>query len=117
MQTIIHVATIGPAWLWHPLGQCAGNTHEVLRCKSYNLWSGIISDVSEITLLGVFLGAAWRVRKHFECHVELPKNCHRIGHPVLGTGHRACRRHHPHAETPGAITQADILRHHEQSGA
>jgi len=103
---------------WHPLGQCAGTAHEVARCRSYNFWSGIGSDLGELTLITGVAVAFWRTRKHLECHVEAPRPCHRIGHPVAGTGHRACRRHHPHAQEKGSgITAEDIARHHEQSGA
>lgn len=103
---------------WHPLGQCAGNAHEVARCKSYNWWSGIAGDFGELTLITGVAVAFWRTRKHLECQVEAPKNCHRIGRPVPGTGHRACRLHHPHAQEKGTgITAQDIARHHEESEA
>jgi hypothetical protein len=84
----------------------------------YQFWSGIGSDLGELVLitgLGTFF---WRVKKKTECHVEAPKNCHRFGYPVPGTGHRACRKHHPHAAEKGSgITAADIAAHHEESGA
>lgn len=114
---------IGPEWFWHPLGQCAATStnhaiavHEITRCKSYNWWSGIGANFGYLTIITGFLLGAWRTRKHLECHVEAPKNCHRIGRPVPGTGHRACRLHHPHAEEKGSgITQEDIARHHEEA--
>jgi hypothetical protein len=111
------LAHVLPVWLWHPLGQCAGTHAEMIRCKSYNFWSGTASDAGEITLVTGLLAAAigWYVRR--ECHVESPKNCRRIGHHVPGTAHFACREHHPHAEVKGSVTAADILRHHEDSEA
>jgi hypothetical protein len=114
-----HLLTILPSWLWHPLGQCAGAHAEYIRCRSYNFWSGIGSDLGELTLITGLLLALWRTHKHLECHVEAPKNCHRWGHLVPGTGHRACRAHHPHATEGGNgnITADVILKHHEDSGA
>ncbi len=82
----------------------------------YQWWSGIGSDLGEVTLITGLAIGFWRTKKHLECHVESPKNCHRIGRPVPGTGHRACRAHHPHAQEKGTgITAEDILRHHEES--
>lgn len=100
------LATIVPSLhdLLHPL---SGN--------GYQWYSGIGSDFGELTLITGLMVAFWRTRKHLECHVESPKPCHRIGRTVPGTGHRACRAHHPHAQEKGAITQEDILRHHDQA--
>jgi hypothetical protein len=87
-----------------------------LKGNGYQFYSGIGSSISEwITILVTVSLVMWRVRKRCECHVESPKNCHHWGHPVEGTGHRACRKHHPHAETPGSITEADIHRHHGEA--
>jgi hypothetical protein len=88
------------------------------RYWGYQFWSGIGSDLAEVTLITGAAIAAYRWKRNTECHVEAPKNCHRFGRPVPGTGHRACRLHHPHAEEKGTgITPEDILRHHEESGA
>lgn len=75
-----------PAWVWHPLFG-----------RGYQLWSGIASDVSEITLPVTVIAAAitsYRLaHQHFECHDE---TCKRIGlHHVAGTPHRTCWEHHP----------------------
>jgi hypothetical protein len=87
-----------------------------LEGLGYQFWSGIGSDFGQLTLITGLLVAIWRARKHLECHVEAPKNCHRIGHRVPGTGHYACRKHHPHAQEKGkGTTAADILKHHEES--
>lgn len=112
------LSTIGPEWLYHPLGLCVGHHAEVIKCKSYNAWSGSFSDISEITILTGLAIGAYRYKKTHECHVESPKNCRRHGRPVAGTGHRACRKHHPHAAERGSgITVEDILQHHEESKA
>jgi hypothetical protein len=89
-----------------------------LKGNGYQSWSGILSDVGEITLITGGAFAAYRFKKNHECHVESPKNCRRFGRPVPGTGHVACRKHHPHAAERGSgITAEDILQHHEESGA
>lgn len=88
----------------------------------YNFWSsewgGLVVKITGLIIVVVF--GRWGMRKiheRFECDVEAPKNCHRWGHVVHGTGHRACTDHHPHAEPRGAITVEDIHRHHEATGA
>ena len=94
-------------WLAHPL-----------EGLGYQFWSGIGSDFGQVTLITGLVFAGWRFKKAHECHVESPVNCHRFGRPVPGTGHVACRKHHPHAAERGSgITAEDILRHHEESGA
>lgn len=96
-----HLALFYLPTLWHPL---SGN--------GYQFWSGIAGATAIFSGTVAAFITYW---KHVECHVESPKNCHRIGHPVAGTGHRACRHHHPHAESPGSITAQDIARHHEEA--
>jgi|SRR5208282_1733294 len=96
----------------------------------YQFWSGIGSDIQEFALPITFLVVGWRIYKgywkHVECHIESPVPCHKYGHPVPGTGHRACTDHHMHAESrglehddgsPPGIRVEDITRHHEESGA
>jgi hypothetical protein len=103
------LAQFFPTWheFWHPL-----------EGVGYQWHSGVEGNFGELVLIGTLLVSLWRVRKHLECHVESPKNCHRIGRPVPGTGHRACRLHHPHASEKGTcVTAEDIARHHEDSRA
>lgn len=89
-----------------------------LEGLGYDFWSGIGSDFGQVTLITGLVFGAWRYKKQHECHVETPKNCHRFGRPVPGTGHVACRLHHPHAaERNTGITAGDILKHHDDSGA
>lgn len=109
------LSTIGPEWLWHPLGLCVGHHAEVVKCKSYNFHSGIEGNIPLIGMFVSILVAMWRVYKHVECDVESPRNCHRIGHRVPGTAHFACHTHHPHAEEKGNITVEDIHRHHKEA--
>jgi hypothetical protein len=84
-----------PAWVWHPL---VG--------KGYQLWSGIASDVGEITLPVTLIAGALTLRswlhQHFECHKD---TCHKLGfHHVEGTPYRTCWSHHP------------VLSKHEKHG-
>lgn len=95
-------------WLWHPL-----------QGPGYQFWSGIGSDIAEITLISALLAGFYKTYRHLECHVESPKACHRIGHLVPGTGHRACTKHHPHSDERGSgkITEKSIRECHEVSRA
>jgi hypothetical protein len=90
------VIALLPTWLWHPFGQCGGTHSEVVRCHSYNFWSGIGSDISEITLVSIVVGgiihAIRTYRKHTECHEE---RCSRHGKYVIEGGVRCCDVHHP----------------------
>lgn len=70
-----------------------------LKILSEGVWGdSVIEWVSSIAILALLGGAAhtvYRLYRHHECHVEAPKNCHRLGHPVQGTALLACRAHHP----------------------
>ena len=78
-------------WIWHPLGstaQCVGK-----NCKGYNFWSGLGSDLSEITLIITLISGILWFRRHYQCHEE---TCKKIGlHHVPGTPYRTCWHHHP----------------------
>lgn len=90
--------------LLHPLGTCTGTPGQITGCRGYNAWSGIISDISEITLI---IGLIMLIIHH-TCHVGL---CLRPGrHPVEGTGYKVCRRHHPDIQHKGRTT-AEHIRH------
>jgi hypothetical protein len=67
-------------WLWHPL-----------KGLGYQFWSGIGSDLGEITLLGIAIGAY----KHINC--EEP-GCWRPGHRHPDHGRPVCR-HHFHSDS------------------
>ena len=89
----------------------------------YNFWSSEwgsllikVVEVAAILLVGRWL---WpKVWHHFECDVEAPTNCHRRGHPVHGTGHKACGEHHQfrHDKRVSPTTAEDIAEHHKQAG-
>ncbi len=67
----------------------------VLSGRGYQFWSGIGSDVGEVTLLGALV-AVWS--KH-NCHIH---RCWRVGwHPSKKYGgHVVCRHHHEDSGTP-----------------
>jgi hypothetical protein len=111
---MIHLAFL--SMFWHPLGQCAGTHAEVARCRSYNWWSGIASDISEVTLpVGVAAfylrhtcGASWRCLRwaHHKVDGTTASVCH-VHH--TGAHHRRLQLHHRrkhaerlgHGESPG----------------
>ena len=79
-----------PHWWWHPLGG-----------QGYQWWSGIGSDLGELTLIAAVVG----LYRHRNCHVQ---GCWRLGHQDEH-GFPACRKHHsrrdelgvdPHHQTP-----------------
>ena len=57
-----------------------------LRNNGYQWWSGAGSDLSEVTLIAVLLGAA----KHRNCH---HRGCWRLGHNHPEHGWPSCKRH------------------------
>jgi hypothetical protein len=60
-----------------------------LNGQGYQFWSGIGSDIGEITLIG--LGFAWL--HHHNCY---ERGCWRVQwHPHPVHGHPVCKRHHP----------------------
>lgn len=80
-------------WLFHPLGNCVvGTPAERVRCLSLNFYSGIGSDLGELTLVGSCFAALGMMWHHLECHED---GCRRPGKYRLASGARACRRHHP----------------------
>jgi hypothetical protein len=54
----------------------------------YGFWSGVGSDISEITLFGIL----WTILRKHNCEV---KKCPRIGRHATAAGHKVCRKHHP----------------------
>lgn len=65
----------------------------------YSFWSGIGSDIGELTLVGLAIGL---FRQH-NCHV---KGCFRVAkHPVEGTPYKVCRKHHPTIPDRGASVE------------
>lgn len=68
---------------------------------AYLAWSGVLSDVAELAIIGGLLGI---YRKH-NCEV---KGCPRISRHATAAGHHVCRRHMP----GGAPTHADVIEAH-----
>jgi hypothetical protein len=77
----------------------------------YNFWSGIGSDIGEVTLISaVGIGVYTGVRK-VNCH---SKRCWRIGHHALeGTPYILCRHHHPSVPNLGATHEHILNVHHK----
>lgn len=86
-------------YLLHPLGVCVGNAHTVMLCRGYNFWSGIGSDIGEITIAGAVLTSAFGAYRHFNC--EEP-GCWRPGHHHPEHGRPVCRLHYHTHEPPKA---------------
>jgi hypothetical protein len=81
-------------WLAHLFGL------DNLSGSYYGFWSGAGSDLGELAIVG---GLVTLVR-HRTCHVH---RCWRLGrHPVDGTPHVVCRKHHP----DGHLTAAAVLQ-------
>jgi hypothetical protein len=123
---MVRLLLIGPDWLWHPLGQCTPASsnahiaaHEIVRCKSYNLWSGIVSDIGEITLVTAALTLIFTMFRAHNCSVSSPRFCWRFGHPVVGTSFKACTKHHPGKwrKEDGLVTAAHIDCAHKEAAA
>jgi hypothetical protein len=80
----------------------------VLSGRGYQFWSGIGSDVGEVTLLGLVL-VWWR---NHDCHVH---RCWRLQwHPHPVHGHPVCKHHHPDGkklEAGAHAAPAQVGRH------
>lgn len=84
-----------PGWLQHFLGlDSASGT-------AYLAWSGILSDVTELAVVGALIGM---LRKH-NCVV---RGCWRLGRHVTAAGAHVCHRHMP----GGAPTHQDVIDAH-----
>jgi hypothetical protein len=72
----------------------------VLSGNGYQFWSGIGSDVGEVTILGLVL-VWWRTHN---CHIH---RCWRISwHPHPVHGHPVCRKHYPNHKQVGQAETA-----------
>jgi hypothetical protein len=94
-----------------------------LRPSLYNFfsseWGGTLFKLLELLLIFVVIRRvvrpwARRVHRHMECQVD---GCSRWGHPVPGTGYRACHHegHNPAvAHKPGEAVTVEHIRmaHH-----
>lgn len=99
-------------WLFHPLGVCAHGGATYDQCLGYNFWSGIGSDIGEITVIGLVLSILITTYRKFNCHyggtkILPPDGCHRIGR--FDHGHfTLCKNHHPNVPSDGKITTEHI---------
>jgi hypothetical protein len=93
-------------WLWHPLGECVGTPAAVVRCRSYNWWSGLSGSDITVPFSTIFAVTVWYL--HHQC--EEP-GCLRMGHPHNEHGRPVCRSHYlthqpPQAGDPAMPTTA-----------
>lgn len=108
---LIHGSLL-PSLLLHPLGVCVGSKAAIAACKSYNFFSGIGSDISQITLVGTLVGGALALLKHLNC--DAPR-CLRYGpHRTADGHHKLCRVHHPDLPKRRQSLES-ILHHHHKA--
>lgn len=91
---LVHLVVDLPGWFWHPLGNCTPEPN----CKGYQLWSGVASDIGEVTLATGLLV----VLKHMNCG---NKGCWRMGYRHPEHGHHMCGKHILH-------TPHSLIKHH-----
>lgn len=77
-------------WLWIHFLQETGISSSSSR--AYNAWSGFLSDVGEVALIGGLIHLA-RARN---CSVTHCRKLHTFA--VAGTPWRACKLHHPNID-------------------
>lgn len=71
-----------PHWFWHPMNG-----------QGYQFWSGIGSDLGELTIVAGLVSIGLMTWRRFNCHAD---GCWRlVWHVHDGHGHPVCRRHHP----------------------
>jgi hypothetical protein len=87
-----------------------------LRYWGYQFWSGIGSDIGELSIVISIIVAALAVRRflhtHFPCHTD---SCRKLGfHHVAGTPYRTCWHHHPVLSSyePATVPLAHINQAH-----
>lgn len=69
VAVIVLVCLALPAWFWHPLGNCAGLPYkQTVACKSYNLWSGIESDASQLAQAAALITLVLGFWHRHNCH-------------------------------------------------
>jgi hypothetical protein len=103
IEAVIHHPAAFHFWTW--LGHMTGVSDEA--GPGYGFWSGIGSDIGQVTLIGGML-AFWH---QHSCHDH---RCLRLAvHPVEGTPYKTCRKHHPVLSTHKRITAELIRLHHK----
>lgn len=91
-------------YLAHPLGYCTGTRAVVKECRGYNFWSGLGSDLGEVSVLAGLLSVGVAVYRHTRCHHDGCRKFGRFPHGHL----RLCHTHHPLTPNDGRITAAHI---------
>jgi hypothetical protein len=98
-----------PPYYWHPLGTgvCTRNDHSAC---GYQFWSGIGSDLGEITLVASAVAVLLFFWRLFNCHAD---GCYRLTwHVHSDHGHPVCKVHHPHGgdrpHTIGGTPHTDL---------
>lgn len=72
----------------------------------YLFWSGVGSDISELTIVAALITLiGTNLRKH-NCEVH---GCWRMGRHDTAAGHTVCRRHHP----DDSLTAQDVIAAHQ----
>lgn len=95
------------AGVWHGMLVFFGLTNASGR--AYAFWSGIGSDIGELTIIG---GLVAIYRKH-NCHA---RGCWRVGRlAVAGTPYVVCHRHHPDHDGARKATAETIARAHAEA--
>lgn len=75
------------------IGFLGGGVLHPLHGNGYQLWSGIASDIGEVSIFAALLTIGWHAWRHVNC--AAPK-CPRVGKHVTADGHhRLCRLHFP----------------------
>lgn len=82
-----------PSWLWRPLAEGSGSTCSTVNHTGcgYAFWSGVGSDIGEITLVTALVATMLGLYRHHNCHVA---GCHAVGHIDPNVAAPACRKHH-----------------------
>lgn len=105
LAAIIWAISHLPPW-WNPghaLGACTGLSHaQMINCKSYNLYSGSLSDVSELALIVSIVSAMVGLYLHHQC--EKP-GCKKVGHRHPDHGRPVCRDHYHHDDVAPEATE------------
>lgn len=83
----------------------------------YNAWSGFLSDLGEVTLIGAVFAGVYGAYRKINCH---DPECWRIGkHPTEGGTFMFCHHHHPDLMQYAGrkMTRDEMHQHHHEARA